>query len=58
MLVLVPKKGDITKCDNWRGISLLDTMGKLFGKVLRRRHQELADELLSNLRFCSGEFDI
>ena len=34
LLVPVPKKGDLIKCDNWRGISLLDIMGKLFGKVL------------------------
>ena len=34
LLVPVPKKGDLIKCDSWRGISLLDIMGKLFGKVL------------------------
>jgi len=34
LLVSVPKKGDLTKCDKWRRISLLDIMGKLFGKVI------------------------
>ena len=34
LLVPVPKKGDLTVCD---GISLLDSMGKVFGKVLQRR---------------------
>jgi len=59
LLVHVPKKGDLTKCDNWRGISLLRMMGKLlcimgklFGKVLQRRLQELAEGLLSDSQ-CS-----
>ena len=29
-VVPVPKKGDLHSCDNWHGISLLDTVGKLF----------------------------
>jgi len=33
-LVPVPKKGDLSACDNWRGISLLDVMGKLFARTL------------------------
>ena len=28
VLVPIPKKGDLTQCDNWRGISLLDVMGR------------------------------
>ena len=27
LVVLVPKKGDLTMHDNWRGISLLDVAG-------------------------------
>ena len=56
LLVPVPKKGELTKCDNWRGSSILDTMGKLFGKVLQKRLQELAEELLSDSQcgFCNG----
>jgi len=57
----MPKKGDLTKWNNWRGISLLDIMGKLFGKVLQRRLQELAEGLLQ-CGFHSGRgcmnFDI
>ena len=34
LLVSVPKKGDLSVCDNWRGISLLDVKGKLFARVL------------------------
>ena len=56
LLVPVPKKGDLTQCDNWRGISLLNTMGKLFGKVLQRRLQEMAEGVLSDSQcgFHSG----
>ena len=35
LLVPIPKKGDLSVCDNWRGISLLDVMGKLFARVLK-----------------------
>jgi len=56
LLVPVQKKGDLTKCDNRREISFLDITGKLFRKVLWRRLQELAEELLSDLQcgFHSG----
>ena len=30
IIVPIPKKGDLTLCDNWRGISLLDVVGKVF----------------------------
>ena len=33
LLVPVLKKGDLFCCDNCRGISLLDVMGKLFTRV-------------------------
>ena len=39
LLVPVPKKGDLSCCDNWRGISLLDVMGKLFARVFNDRLQ-------------------
>ena len=29
ILVPIPKKGEISSCDNWRGISLLDVVGKV-----------------------------
>lgn len=30
MLVPIPKKGDLTQYNNWRDISSLDVVGKLF----------------------------
>ena len=29
VLVPIPKKGDLTKYDNWRGIALLNVVGKV-----------------------------
>ncbi len=37
LIVPIPKKGDITVCDNRRGISLLDIGGKLFAKTIQSR---------------------
>ena len=36
------------KCDIWRGISLLDVMGKLFARVLNDRLQSVVGETISN----------
>ena len=48
LLVPVPKKGDLSSCDNWRGISLLDVMGKLFARVLNNRLQLVVEEMISD----------
>ena len=45
----IPKKGNLNHCDNWCGISLLDIVGKLFGRILQERLQALA-ELLATAR--------
>ena len=46
MLVPIPKKGDLTKCDNWRAISLLDVVGKVAARVVQGRLQALAEDVL------------
>ena len=46
LLVPIPKKGDLTQCDNWRGISLLDVTGKIFAKIIQSRLQNVAEEVL------------
>ena len=50
LLVPVPKKGDLSCYDNWRGISLLDVMGKLFARVLNDRLQLVVEEAVSDLQ--------
>ena len=42
-IIPMPKKGDLTSCDNWRGIALLDVIGKLFGRLLQNRLQKVAE---------------
>ena len=34
VLVPIPKKGDLRNCDNWRGIALLDVVGKVMARIL------------------------
>lgn len=46
MLVTLPKKGDLSICDNWRGIALLDVVGKVVARVLQSRLQRIAEEVL------------
>ena len=45
-IVPIPKKGDLWSSDNWRGISLLDVVGKLFARVIQDRLQELSEDVL------------
>ena len=46
LIVPIPKKGDLSICDNWRGISLLDVGGKLFAKTIQSRLQDVAEDVL------------
>ena len=45
-IVPIPKKGDLKVCDNWRGISLLDVVGKVFARIIQIRLQRIAEEIL------------
>ena len=42
VLVPIPKKGDLSSCDNWRGIALLDVVGKVAARVLQERLQKMS----------------
>ena len=46
VLVPIPKKGDLACCDNWRGIALLDVVGKVAARVLQGRLQQLGEDVL------------
>ena len=46
LLVPVPKKGDLSMCDNWRGISLLDVVGRVFAKVIQLHLQAVIEEVV------------
>lgn len=45
VLIPIPKKGDLTCCDNWRGIALLDVVGKVTASIIQGRLQDLAEVL-------------
>jgi len=47
MIVPLPKKGDLSDCNNWQGITLLSFSGKVFACVLLVRIQKAVD---TNLR--------
>ena len=46
LIVPVPKKGNLQSCDNWRGISLLDVIGKIFARIIHDRMQVIAESIL------------
>ena len=43
-LKLLPKKGDLALCKNWRAICLLDVASKVFSTVLVARIQRVMEE--------------
>ena len=42
---------DLSVCDNWRGISLLDIGGKLFTKIIQSRLQDVVEEVLLDSQY-------
>ena len=46
VLIPIPKKGNLSYCDNWRGIALLEMIGKVVARVLQARLQLIAEEEL------------
>ena len=47
-LIKIPKKGDLSQCENYRGISLLSVPGKVFNRVLLNRMKDAVDAELRN----------
>ena len=46
LIIKVPKKGDLTDCNNWRGITLLPVISKIFGRILINRLTNGVDKVL------------
>ena len=46
LIVILPKKGDLTCCGNWRGITLIPTTSKILGKIIIRRIAKGVDKHL------------
>ena len=47
-LTVLPKKGDLTKCENYRGIMLLSVPGKILSRIILNRMKTLVDRKLRN----------
>ncbi|VDP23871.1 unnamed protein product [Schistosoma margrebowiei] len=47
-LVKITKEGDLSKCENYRGITLLSVPGKVFNRVLLNRMKDAVDAQLRN----------
>ena len=48
IIIPLPKKGDLTECNNWRGITLLSVPNKVFARILLNRMKDAVDKLLQN----------
>ena len=46
LIAKLPKKGDLTRCGNWRGITLIPTTAKVMGKIIVRRLVKEVDQHL------------
>ena len=46
IIVPIPKKGNLHCCDNWRGVALLDVVGKVVARIVQNRLQVLAEREL------------
>ena len=45
-IVKIPKKGDLSMCGNWRGITLLSLTSKIFTRIILQRISEALDQIL------------
>ena len=60
-MIKIPKKGDLTECGNWRGITLTYVPSKVFGRGLINRirdgvNSKLRDEQ-AGFRSVGGTFE-
>jgi len=50
VIIPIHKKGDKMECDNYRGISLLNTAYKIFSKILLKRLLPYVDENIGSYK--------
>jgi hypothetical protein len=46
VIVCIPKKGDLTSCDNWRGVILLSVPEKVYSHMILYRTKSSVDQKL------------
>ena len=44
-VVCIPKKGNLTEFDNWKGVTLLSIPGKAYCQVILNRMQDAVDKV-------------
>lgn len=48
MIIKIPKKGSLSNCNNWQGITVLSVPSKIFCKVITQRITQAVDDILRN----------
>lgn len=48
MIIKIPKKGSLSDSNNWRGITLLSVLRKIFCKVIIQRITQAVADILRN----------
>jgi hypothetical protein len=46
LIIKIPKKGDLSNCNNWRGITLLSTPSKVLTRIILNRIQNTVERHL------------
>lgn len=47
LIVLIPKKGNLKLCDNWKAIRLLDVVGKVSGRIFLDSREDFINKTTS-----------
>ena len=47
-LVKIPKMGDLTNCNNYRGITMLSVPGKILSRIILQRSIDVLHEILKD----------
>ena len=55
ILIPIPKKRNLRSSDNWRGIALLDIVGKLATRIVQNKLQSIAERELPKSGVASNE---
>ena len=57
IIVRIPKKGDLSDCANWRGITLLSVTGKIMSNIIYNRIKDAIFSVLCEEQagFCEGK---
>ena len=57
MVPLYKGKGDVHECSNFRGISLLSVVRKVYGRVLINRIRDKTENVIQKCRVILGEVE-